>query len=138
LSGNANLANLVDLDVGGCFLGQPTAEHNALFANRNNAAADDLVIYVVRSLVNGANPTNFLGCATHPNNQPGAAMVQANANWLLAHEVGHVLDLRHVGLTPASNSDFLMFPNVGWTNTPPDLSAAESSTMRQSGLIFSC
>jgi hypothetical protein len=138
LSGNTALANLVDLDVGGCFLGQPTAEHNTLFANRNNAAANDLVIYVVRSLVNGANPTNFLGCATHPNNRPGAAMVRANAAWLLAHEVGHVLGLRHVATTPATNTDFLMFPNVGWTNTPPDISGTESSTMRQSGFIIRC
>jgi hypothetical protein len=31
-----------------------------------------------------------------------------------------------------------MFPDVGWTNVPPDVSAAEESTMRESGLTNPC
>ncbi|SDE50044.1 FG-GAP-like repeat-containing protein [Rhodococcus tukisamuensis] len=132
LSGTAALSAVVDLDVGPCQLGQPTAEHNTLFANRNGAGANDLVVYVVRSLTNAAMATNLLGCATHPANQPGVAVVQSNARWLLAHEVGHVLGLRHWANPPATNSRFLMFPNVGWTDAPPDVVQSEVATMAAS------
>jgi hypothetical protein len=136
LSGNPNLAHLVTLDVGPCLLGQPTQEHNDLFANRNNARADDLVIYIVQSLQGGMG--NFAGCATHPGGQPGAAIVQSSALWLLAHEVGHVLGLRHVDDTVPTNRDFLMWPNTGWTNVPPDISGGERSTMLSSNLTDPC
>lgn len=131
LSNNANLATLRDLDVGQCLLGQPTAEQNTLFANRNNAGSNDMVVYVVTTLTGGAG--NFVGCATHPNGQPGAAVVQSSAQWLVAHELGHVLGLRHV-----NNSDFLMNPNTGWTNPPPNVAASEFATMLSSGLTNPC
>jgi hypothetical protein len=92
-----------------------------------------------------------LGCATHPDGQPGAAIVQVAADWLTAHELGHVLGLRHVCTMPtpanpmpsnpcmgAGHSDSLMFPNIGWTNTPPDLATSEEDTIRGSGLTNSC
>jgi hypothetical protein len=123
LSGDASLTPLLALDVGPCNLGAPTAEHNLLFAHRDGVGADELVVYVVQTLVGGSG--NLLGCATHPAGQPGAAIVQSNALWLVAHEVGHVLGLFHV----ATSSDNLMFPNVGWTNLPPDLSDSEAATM---------
>ena len=132
LSGNTSLSSLLALDVGQCLLGQPTQEHIALFANRNNAGPNDLVVYIVQTLQGGAG--NFVGCATHPNARPGAAIVQSNARWLLSHELGHVLGLRHVSTSPSTNSDFLMWPNIGWTNPPPNVSTAETSTMRGSGL----
>ena len=136
LSADPALQALVALDVGACTLGNPTQEQNTLFQNRNNAGANDLVVYVVQTLVGGAG--NFVGCATHPAGQPGAAVVQANAPWLLAHEIGHVLDLRHVAAAPATNSDFLMWPNTGWTNVPPDVSSPEATTMLNSGLSVNC
>lgn len=132
LSGNAALQPLQNLNVGQCLLGQPTQDHNTLFANRNNVAANDLVVYIVSTLIGGAG--NFLGCATHPNGQPGAAVVQSTARWLVAHEVGHVLGLRHV----TGQSDSLMFPNVGWTNVPPDLAVAEYTTIFNSGFTNPC
>ena len=112
LSGDDDLATLLALDVDGCFLGQPTEEVEDLFANRNNAADNDLVIYIVQTLVGGTG--NFVGCASHPDGQPGATIVQNSARWLLAHEVGHVLGLLHVSTTPSSNSDFLMWRNISW------------------------
>jgi hypothetical protein len=123
LSGDASLQPLLALDVGTCTLGNPTAEHNLLFANRNGVPADELVVYIVQTLVGGGG--NLLGCATHPDGEPGAAIVQSNALWLTAHEIGHVLGLFHV----TTSSDNLMFPNVGWTNLPPDLSDSEKATM---------
>ena len=147
LSGDPNLSSLVALDVGPCLLGQPTQEHRDLFSHRNGAGGNDLVVYVVQTLVS-SNNSNLLGCATHPSGQPGAAVVQASARWLTAHEVGHVLDLRHVCQFPSpqnpspnvpcvagsGQSDSLMFPNVGWTNPPPDIASAEATTMLASGL----
>jgi hypothetical protein len=128
LSGDPSLDPLLALDVGSCTLGNPTAEHNLLFAHRNGVPADELVIYIVQTLVGGSG--NLLGCATHPSGRPGAAIVQSNALWLTAHEVGHVLGLFHV----TTSSDNLMFPNVGWTKLPPDLSDSEKATMIGSDL----
>lgn len=129
--------------------GQTTQDQNDLFANRNNVGNNELVVYIVQTLIGGAG--NFVGCASHPDGQPGAAVVQAgNADWLVAHEVGHVLGLRHVCVMPTQqnpnppnacgpgDSDNLMFPNVFWTNLPPDLSAAENSTMINSNLTVPC
>jgi hypothetical protein len=156
LSGNPALQPLLNLNVGRCLLGQPTQDQNTLFANRNNVGNNELVVYIVQTL-NGVNaagmPTNPVGCATHPNGQPGAAVVQSNASWLVAHEVGHVLGLGgHVCEFPTAanpnpavacvagsgQSDSLMFPRVSWTNVPPDLTAAENSTMRNSNLTRPC
>jgi hypothetical protein len=132
LSNDDELSSLLALDVGPCLLGQPTEEHNELFSHRNNAANNDLVIYVVQTLVGGSG--NLVGCATHPDGQPGAAIVNSSGRWLLAHEVGHVLDLRHVSLTPSTNSDFLMWRNISWTNVPPDVTGTETTTMLASSL----
>jgi hypothetical protein len=130
LSGDAELDHLVDLDVGLCPLGDTTDEQDELFANRNGAGAEDVVIYVVQTLIGGTG--NFLGCAGHPDDQPGAAIMQANAPWLLAHEIGHVFGLTHVS---DSLTDRLMFRTVtGFTNVPPDIVPSEATTMRDSAL----
>ena len=130
LSGDDDLDPLLALDVGPCLLGQPTDEHDDLFANRNNAASNDLVVYVVDALVGGSG--NLVGCATHPDGRPGAAIADnVSARWLTAHEVGHVLGLRHV-TAPSGSADDLMWPNVAWTNPPPNVSSGEASRMRDS------
>jgi hypothetical protein len=133
LNGNAALQPLLDLDIGNCFLGQTTQEQNYLFANRNNVGSNEIVVYVVSTLIDATMVGNVLGCAAHPSGQPGVAVIQANARWLIAHEIGHVLGLLHV-----NGSDNLMFPNVGWTNVPPDLSASEYTTMKNTDLTTSC
>jgi hypothetical protein len=132
LSGDASLQALRDLDVGDCQLGEPTAEHNQLYAHRNHAAADDVVIYIASTLTGGAG--NFVGCATHPDSQPGCAITQVKADWLTAHEVGHVLGLSHVDDKVSGNTKFLMWPTIGWTNTPPDVTSTEFQTMIDSTL----
>lgn len=133
LSGDATLATLLDLDVGACTTSSLTGEQSSLMGHRNNAGAHDVVVYLVSTLTGGAG--NFVGCASHPSGSPACAIVQAaGADWLTAHEVGHVLGLSHVSTTPATNSDFLMWPNIGWTNLPPDLSSGEFQTMRNSNL----
>ncbi|MDD7942985.1 hypothetical protein PHK61_31740, partial [Actinomycetospora lutea] len=123
---NLNLPTLNDVDVGQCVVGQTTAEQNQLFSNRNNAGANDVVVYLVRSTV-----PPFNGCAAHPAGRPGAVVAQGATQWTFGHEVGHVLDLRHV-----NDNDRLMTGNgtANITNPPPDLIASEVTTMLNSAL----
>jgi hypothetical protein len=123
---NLNLPTLNDVDVGACTLGNTTAEQNALFANRNSAGANDVVVYFVRSTV-----PPFNGCAAHPAGRPGAVVVQGATQWTLGHEVGHVLGLFHV-----NDNDRLMTGNgtANITNPPPDIVGSERTTMLNSAL----
>lgn len=112
-------------------MGTTTPDQNTLFQNRNNAGANDLVVYWMNSLIGGAG--NFVGCAAFPAGQPGCVIVQTGARWLTAHEVGHVLDLTHV-----NDTNRLMNPNTGWTNPPPDVIQSEFQTMVNSGFTIVC
>ena len=81
LSGDDDLDRLLALDVGPRFRRQPTDEHDDLCAHRKNAAGKDLVAYIVDTLLGGSG--DLLGCATHPDGQPGAAIVDnVGARWL--------------------------------------------------------
>jgi hypothetical protein len=119
-----NLPLLDDLDVGACTMGSVTTEQTQLMANRNNAGADDVVVYFVRSTT-----PSFNGCAAHPANRPAAVVASIASEWTLGHEVGHVLGLGHV--TP---TDRLMMGSGtnNITNPPPDLIASEVQTMDNS------
>ena len=123
---NLDLPELNDIDVGECIRGQTTEEQDELFENRNSAGANDVVVYFVRSTI-----PPFNGCAAHPADRPGAVVASGATQWTLAHEVGHVLDLRHV-----NNNDRLMTGNgtANITNPPPDLAAGEATTMLDSAL----
>lgn len=112
---------LNDLEVGGCTMGTTTAEQNSLFSFRNFAGINDVVVYFVRSTVPPSN-----GCAAHPAGKPGAVVTQNATQWTLAHEVGHVLGLKHV-----NDNNRLMTENgtSNITNPPPNLSSSESATM---------
>jgi hypothetical protein len=152
LSADPAIATLVDLDVGTCTMNQPSAEQRALAVHRNNVADGDIVAYVVRSLIGGGG--NLLGCASLPSDRPGVAVVRTTAApWLTAHEVGHVLGLSHVCRFPSPGNpnptplclfggafnDRLMFPVVdGFTNPPPDITAAEEARMLSSARVRQC
>jgi hypothetical protein len=116
-----DLPALNDVDVGGCTMGSTTAEQNQLFANRNFAAANDVVVYFVRSTVPPYN-----GCAAFPAGKPGAVVASGASAWTHGHEVGHVLTLGHV-----SDNNRLMtgLGTDNITNAPPDLIASESTKM---------
>ena len=108
-------------------MGTTTAEQNQLFANRNNAGADDLCVYFVRSTVPPLN-----GCAAHPGTQWSAVVTSVASQWTLGHECGHVLGLPHV-----SPTDRLMMGGGTWgiTNPPPDLAQSEIDTMLAHRLV---
>ena len=100
--GNSNFTDLNDLDVEACERGAPSNEQRQLFRNQNRIAPDqrghEVVVYFVRSVTAsrgpGAGAKN--GCATHPSGQPGACVGQGASQFTLAHEVGHVLGLKHI------------------------------------------
>lgn len=127
---NLNLAaSFLDIDVGSCS-GSTTAEQDQLFSNRNNAGDNDIVVYFVRSTV-----PPFNGCASHPPGRPGAVVAAGASQWTMAHEVGHVLDLRHVN----DNNRLMTGNGTGnITNPPPDLVPSEASTMQSSPLSRPC
>jgi hypothetical protein len=116
-----SLPLLNDLDVGSCTMGSTTAEQNQLFAHRNNAGANDMCVYFVRSTVPPLN-----GCAAFPAGEPGAVITSVASPWTLGHECGHVLGLSHV-----PDSHRLMYGGGTWgiTNPPPVLIQSEVNTM---------
>ena len=121
-----NLSNLNDVDVGTCTRGSVTQEQTDLFANRNNAGPNDVVVYFVRTTVPPSN-----GCAAHPAGRPGAVVASGATTWTLAHEVGHVLSLIHI-----NDNNRLMTGNgtSRITNPPPDLISQEVLSMIKSNL----
>lgn len=122
---NLALPALEVVDVGECS-GSTTAEQRTLFGNRNNVGPDDVVVYFVR-----ATDPPLNGCASHPSGRPGAVVVGTASRWTLAHEIGHVLGLGHV-----NDNNRLMTGNGTFniTDPPPDLTASEVTTMKNSTL----
>ena len=85
--------SLRDLDVvPNCPGGQLTGEQMQLFNNRDNVGEFDVVVHFVRSTSPVLN-----GCASHPGDVFGAVVTQVASAWTLAHEIGHVMDLQHIG-----------------------------------------
>jgi hypothetical protein len=141
---NLNLPTLTDLDVGTCD-GAVTTEQTLLFANRNNATANDLVVYFCRSVSNMSTGDSFNGCASFPIGSPGVVVASYASAWTLAHEIGHALGLPHVDdppppdpAAPAAQLDSLMTGRgtANITNPPPDITGSERSTMLASALML--
>jgi hypothetical protein len=118
-----NLPEFLDVDIGRCFRGEVTDEQRRLFTTvRDGVATTHICAYWVRSI---GFPT--IGCAAHPPNLPSLLMTSFGSQWVLAHEVGHVLGLNH-----EANQDNLMFARDSITNPPPDLNSNQILVMRSS------
>jgi hypothetical protein len=132
----------LDFNVGPCTIGQtPTADQNTLFANRNNAGSNDIVVYFVRQTI-----PPFNGCAAFPSGSPGAVVTQGASGWTLAHEVGHVLGLNHIpgekdAVGQCVSPDFTrLMTGCGTSNIvgTPTISNAEITTMQNSDFTSGC
>ena len=123
------IASLNDIDCGTCTSGNPSGEQMALSNNRNNAAANHVVVYMCRSVSYNSGSLN--GCASFPAGRPMAVVAGYASRYTMAHEVGHVLGLNHV-----SDNNRLMtgLGTDNITNPPPDLIASEIATMMASNL----
>jgi hypothetical protein len=127
-SEDLNLPDLMDVDILCNKIGEVSAEQQQLFSHRSKVGANEIVVYFVRT----TNPP-LAGCAAHPIGQPGAVVVQTASQWVMSHEVGHVLGLNHV-----VNSDRLMHPIDAFTNPPPDLVQSEIKKIDAGKLTINC
>ena len=120
-----------------------TAEVTQLYSNRNHAAANDIVIYFVRTL------RIFNGLASP--HRPSAMIFYLCDGGTLAHEVGHILSLGHPrGETeadcvtplgrffgPCSEPVPRLMSTCG-CRQPTRLTQEEIAKMRESPFTFNC
>lgn len=146
------------LDVGGCFGGSTTRVQDRLFGNQNNVPdgqrRNQIIVYFVRNVVRTL-PKNkggeLNGCASFPNGQPGAVVSSIASQWTLAHEVGHVLNLKHIAGEhtgcPAKDPECCNTPDrtrlmTGCSTSKiigtPTLAQSEINTMTSNDLTHQC
>lgn len=127
--------SLAAVDVGSCTMAQSmTTQQSALFGygGRQGVGAQDVLCYWVDQVVSDGGA--LAGCASHPSAQPACVVSALGSPWTLAHEVGHVLGLRHT-----TGSTMLMStPTSAITARPPSISAADLATVRASRCCVRC
>ncbi len=105
-------------------------EQLSLFAHRRFAGEGEIVAYFVEA----TDPiTN--GCSMHPFGRPGTIITSIATEWTLAHEIGHVLGLKHV--IDDLNSLMTKDGTANITNPPPDMSPAEVQQLKTSPMVVS-
>lgn len=103
-----------------------TRHHHDLFQLREGVAhANDIAAFFVL-----ATKPPYSGCAAHPAGQYGLVVTDEASRWTLAHEIGHVLGLRH-----SDSERSLMFRSTHKINGTPSLSSAELAVIYRSQLL---
>ncbi len=123
------------VDVGSCTMAQyMTPQQDALFGygGRQGVGASDILCYWVDSVVSDTGA--LAGCASHPAVQPACVVSALGSPWTLAHEVGHVLGLRHT----TGATKLMSTPTSSITANPPSISAAELVTVKASRCCLRC
>ena len=134
-----DLEGMTSLAVGSCV--NVLGKHRSLFDAVAPVIAPrgEAVVFVVGRITDGESAS---GCAAHPASCPGvvitetAAAAAAGTNaaagrWVLAHEIGHLLDLDHTEGTRSLMCD----PPTSITSDPPELSESERTTVAASALL---
>ncbi|MGA8747154.1 MAG: hypothetical protein WB507_14990 [Solirubrobacterales bacterium] len=112
-----------DFRVGECRAGEVTDDQHALFQHRGGAQWGDIVIYIVRTVIPPMN-----GCAASPADLPGAIVSSRASRFTLAHEVGHVLGLAHVG----DSRNLMTNRGTATIKGEPELTSKQIRTMHNS------
>lgn len=107
-----------------------TEDQLELFQHLNDVAEGDIVAY----FVNETSPPSS-GCAVHPAHQPGLIVTKHAGQWTLAHEIGHVLGLRH----EFTDRKRLMYEAPGdITTAKPILLLSETKKMAKHDCVRPC
>jgi hypothetical protein len=130
--------DLNDLDIGGAggtnispCSGTLTGEQDRLSEFRNGVPGKEVVVYICRHLTNANS-----GCAAHPESRPMAVITATAPLYTLAHEIGHLLGLKH----PGTKSPVRLMNKGGTSSTAendplPILDESEIKKMRESTFL---
>jgi hypothetical protein len=132
--GNQTLS-LREVDVGTCTMAQlMTQQQDALFGygGRQGVGPSDILCYWVERVE--SQQRQLAGCASHSSAQPACVVSALGSPWTLAHEVGHVLGLRHT----TGTGMLMSTPTASIVANPPSISATDLQVVKASALCTPC